>query len=239
VFKILFAHSEEIIKISLCQIIDEFLKDERNFVEDIKEKSMNDRKCKKCGQEFQKWVEFCPNCGQAMEGYSRPAGFWIRVGASLIDFLVFIPITILSIWNTYSLKSTVALVLISLPGLIYKPFMESFFGATLGKMSCKIKVIDNDGKKLSLFSAYIRFFPFLLSTAVTLAGQLILFSSPQFQSAKSWIEISQAQQGNFLVVISYPVNILILIDCIVAAFSFRKRALHDMMAESFCVYKEP
>jgi uncharacterized RDD family membrane protein YckC len=174
-----------------------------------------------------------------MEGYSRPAGFWIRVGASIIDALIFIPIGILSFWNTFSLKSTVVLVLISLPGFIYKPFMESFFGATLGKMSCKIKVIDDNGKKLSLFGAYIRFFPFLLSAGVALAGQLILFLSPQFQSATSMLEIREAQQGNFLVVISYPVNILILIDCIIVAFTFRKRALHDMMAESFCVYKEP
>ena len=200
---------------------------------------MNARKCKKCGQEFQEWVEFCSNCAEPMEGYSRPAGFWIRVGANIIDFLVFIPIVILSFWNTFSLKSTVVLVLISLPGLIYKPFMESFFGATLGKMSCKIKVIDDNGKKLSLFSAYIRFFPFLLSAGVNLAGQLILFSSPQFQSAKSLMEIGQAQQGSSLAVIIYPVSVLVLIDCIFAAFTFRKRALHDMMAESFCVYKDP
>ena len=200
---------------------------------------MSAKKCGNCGQEFQKWTEFCSNCGQANESYSRPAGFWIRVGASIIDSLIFIPIGILSIWNTYSLKSTVVLILSSLPGLIYKPFMESFFGATLGKMSCKIKVIDDNGKKLSLFNAYIRFFPFLLSAGVTLAGQLILFSSPQFQSAKSMVEINQAQQGNFLVVISYPVTILILIDCLFVAFTFRKRALHDMMAESYCVYKEP
>jgi len=200
---------------------------------------METRKCKNCGQEFQKWVEFCSHCGQAMEGYSRPAGFWIRVGASIIDSLVFIPIIILSVWNTYSLKSTVVLILASLPGLIYKPFMESYFGATLGKMSCKIKVIGEDGNKLSLLGAYIRFFPFLLSAGVTLAGQLILFSSPEFQSATTMMEIGEAQQGSFLVVISYPVNILILIDCIAVAFTFRKRALHDMMAESFCVYKEP
>ncbi len=174
-----------------------------------------------------------------MEGYSRPAGFWIRAGAYIIDILIFIPIMILSFWNTFSLKSTVVLILISLPGLIYKPFMESFFGATLGKMSCKIKVIDANGKKLSLFNAYIRFFPFLLSTGVNLAGQLILFSSPQFQSAKSMMELSQAQQGSSLAVIIYPVTALVLIDCIVVAFTFRKRALHDMMAESFCVYKEP
>ncbi len=200
---------------------------------------MDTRKCENCGQEFQKWVEFCSNCGQAMEGYSRPAGFWIRVGANIIDSLIFLPIIILSVWNTYSLKSTVVLILASLPGLIYKPFMESYFGATLGKMSCKIKVIDDNGKKLSLFNAYIRFFPFLLSAGVALAGQLILFSSPEFQSATTMMEIGEAQQGSFLVVISYPVNILILIDCIAVAFTFRKRALHDMMAESFCVYKEP
>jgi len=200
---------------------------------------MDTRKCKKCGQEFQKWVEFCSNCAEPMEGYSRPAGFWIRVGAYVIDILIFIPIVILSIWNTYSLKSTAVLILISLPGLIYKPFMESFFGATLGKMSCKIKVIDDNGKKLSLLSAYIRFFPFLLSAGVNLAGQVILFLSPQFQSAKSMMEISQAQQGSSMAMISYPVSALVLIDCLFVAFTFRKRALHDMMAESFCVYKEP
>jgi uncharacterized RDD family membrane protein YckC len=200
---------------------------------------MNARKCKSCGQEFQKWVEFCDNCAEPMENYSRPAGFWIRFGAQIIDSLVFIPIGILVFWNIFTLKSTFLLILISLPGLIYKPFMESFFGATLGKMSCRIKVIDDEGNKLSLFGAYIRFLPFFLSAAITLASQLFLFSSPQFQSATSWIEIAQAQQGDFLDTLSRLVGLFILIDCIVAAFTFRKRALHDMLAESFCVYKEP
>jgi hypothetical protein len=161
------------------------------------------RKCRKCGQEFQKWVEFCSNCGEPMEGYSRPAGFWVRVGASIIDSLIFIPIGILSYWNMISFKSTVVLVLISLPGLMYKPFMESFFGATLGKMSCRLKVIDDNGRKLSLFNAYIRFFPFLLSAGITLAGSLILFSSPQFESIESWTQLGQAQQGSLLTVFSY------------------------------------
>lgn len=200
---------------------------------------METRKCKNCGQEFQKWVEFCSNCAEPMEGFSRPAGFWIRVGASIIDSLIFLPIGILSFWNIYTLKNTAVLVLISLPGFIYKPFMESFFGATLGKMSCKIKVIDDNGKKLSLFGAYVRYFPFLISVGVNMAGQLIVFSSPQFQSAASFVEIGQAQQGNFLAPIGTIVGLLILIECVFAAFTFRKRALHDMLAESFCVYKEP
>jgi uncharacterized RDD family membrane protein YckC len=174
-----------------------------------------------------------------MEDYSRPAGFWIRYGAYIIDSLIFIPVVILSFWNTYSLKSTAVLILICLPGLIYKPLMESFFGATLGKMACGIKVIDDKGNKLSLFSAYVRFFPFLISTGIALAGQLIVFSSPQFQSATSLIEIGQAQQENYLKIVGLVVNLLLMIECVFAAFTFRKRALHDMLAESFCVYKEP
>ncbi len=194
--------------------------------------------CTHCGQEVEEWVEFCPHCAEPMEGYSRPAGFWIRFGAQIIDFLVFIPIVGLGIWNTFSLKSIVVLVLMSLPGLIYKPFMEVFFGATIGKMACGIKVIDEKGKKLSLFGAYLRFFPFLIQAGVNLAGSLFLFSSEQFQSATSMMEISQAQQGNFLAPLGTGVNVLVMIECIVAAFTFRKRALHDMLADSFCVYKE-
>ncbi|UCE50432.1 MAG: RDD family protein [Phycisphaerales bacterium] len=198
---------------------------------------MEPPKCKSCGQEFQEWVEFCPNCAEPIEGYSRPAGFWIRVGAWIIDALVFLPIGILGFWNTRSLKSTTVLILIALPGLIYKPFMEAFFGATLGKMACGIKVIDANGKKLSLVGAYVRYFPFLIQTGVNLAGQLILFASEQFQSATSMMELSQAQQGNPLSLLGTLVNVLVVIECVVAAFTFRKRALHDMLAESFCVYK--
>jgi len=46
---------------------------------------MKPPECKSCGHEFREWVEFCPNCAEPMEGYSRPAGFWIRFGAQIID----------------------------------------------------------------------------------------------------------------------------------------------------------
>lgn len=195
--------------------------------------------CTSCGQTFEKWVEFCPHCSEPLEGYARPAGFWIRVGARIVDFLVFVPLIILGTWNSLSLKSTAALVLLSLPAFLYKPFMEAFFGATLGKMSCGLKVINAKGKKLSLFIAYIRSFPFLMASGVALATQLMLFSSPQFQSARSLMELGQIKPETFLNVVAPLVRLLVLIDCVVVTFTFRKRALHDMLAESFCVYREP
>jgi len=198
---------------------------------------MNAQKCTSCGQESQEWGEFCPDCGEPLEGYARPAGFWIRFGAQFIDGLIFLPISALSFWNTHWLQSTAVLVLAAVPGFIYKPLMESFCGATLGKMACGIKVIDADGKKLTLAGAYVRYFPFLISGGVALAGQLAVFLSEQFQSATSLQERQLAQQENFLYPITIIVGILVVIECIVAAFTFRKRALHDMLAESFCVYK--
>ena len=143
-------------------------------------------------------MEFCTKCAEPMENYSRPAGFWVRIGAAIIDYLIFMPILILAIWNGFKLKSTFLLILIHLLGLIYKPFMESYFGATLGKMSCGIKVIDDNCNKLSLLRAYIRFLPAFMSSAISLTNQLILFSSPEFESVTSWIELSQAQQGGSL-----------------------------------------
>jgi uncharacterized RDD family membrane protein YckC len=146
---------------------------------------------------------------------------------------------ILNFWNLLSLQSTVVLVLINVPALLYKPLMEAFCGATLGKLACGIRVIDGKGAKLSLFYAYVRAFPFLLSTGAGLAGQVVLFSLPAFQEATSMAELGQTNSGAFWNAVGLVVNLLILVDCVVAAFTFRKRALHDMLAESYCVYKEP
>lgn len=200
---------------------------------------MNAQTCKRCGQEFQGWVEYCPHCSEPVENYARPAGFWIRVGASVIDFLVFFPVVILAIWNMFSLRNPTVLILASLPGFFYKPFMECYLGATLGKMSCGIKVVDAAGKKLSLFNAYIRSFPNLMGAGVGLATNLLWYASPAFQSATTWAEAIKTKPETFLDVVGPIVNLFILVDCIFVAFTYRKRALHDMLAESYCVYKEP
>jgi len=200
---------------------------------------MEAKTCVKCGGEFTEWVEFCPHCSEPVEGYARPAGFWIRVGAYIIDTLVFIPLIVLGIWNYYSLKSTGVLILGSLPGFLYKPLMEAFCGATLGKMSVGIKVVDRNGNRLGLFNAYARAFPFLLSAGIGLTNSLMIFSSPQFQSATTMQELAQVKPEPFLQAVGMLANLLLLVDCVTAAFTRRKRALHDMLADSYCVYKGP
>ena len=74
---------------------------------------MKSPKCSSCGQDYEGWVEFCPHCGEAIENYSQPAGFWIRFGAQIIDGLIFLPIGLVGYWNSSSLKNMILLVLIS------------------------------------------------------------------------------------------------------------------------------
>lgn len=195
-------------------------------------------RCIKCGREIQDLVEHCPECGAEIVKYPKPAGFWIRVVAYFIDGLVFIPIVVLNFFNLVSIKSMFLLILFGIPGLIYKPFMESFFGATLGKMACRIRVIDKYGEKLTLGAAYIRFLPFLLSTIVGLIGARILFSFPEFKNVTTFLEIGRLQQRNPIKPITTIVSLFVFVDCVFIAFTHRKRAIHDIMARSFCVFKQ-
>lgn len=195
-------------------------------------------KCTNCGQEVEDSASYCTNCGEEIARYPKPAGFWIRVVASLVDSLIFIPVAVLTFVNFFSIKSTALLIVVGLPWLIYKPFMESFYGATLGKMVCGVRVVNERGEKLNLEAAYVRFIPFLVSAAISLASTLILFSSPGFKSASTMSEISQLQQGSSVRTFETIVSLFLMAECIVAGFSHRKRALHDMMAGSFCIYKE-
>ena len=195
------------------------------------------KKCEKCNHEVLDEMKYCPDCGLEIVNNPKPAGFWIRVVASLIDSLVFIPIILLSFINMGSIKSVFVFFLIAIPGLIYKPFMESYYGATLGKMALGLKVIGKNGEKLNLQSAYIRFIPFLISSIVAFIGIYILFSMPEFKTASGILEIGRLEQKNPVKPIKTIIDLLIFVDCVAVAFTYRKRAFHDMLAKSFCVYK--
>lgn len=200
--------------------------------------NMNLIQCNQCGQGVQNSDNYCYHCGAEIEKYPKPAGFWIRFCAHFIDGLILLPLVILTFLSLYLLKNTALLILFALPNFFYKPMMESIYGATFGKMACGIKVTDNFGQKLDLGTAFLRALPFLLSTFIGTLQNLMLFSSPEFQSATTFEEIVQLQQSEPTDIFVYIVSIFVMVDCIFAAFTYRKRALHDMLAGSYCVYKE-
>jgi len=107
--------------------------------------------------------------------------------------------------------------------------MEAFYGATLGKMALKIRVIDTHGNNLTLRKAYIRFLPFLVPTVIVFLTNVILILNLP--------EVGLLLLGGPFTYLYGILNFVMVIDVVVAAFTRRKRAIHDMMAGSFCVYR--
>ena len=60
-------------------------------------------------------------------------------------------------------------------GISYEVFFIGKYGATLGKMACKIKVVDPDGNPISYGRAFGRYFAKILSSFTCLIGFIMAF----------------------------------------------------------------
>lgn len=168
----------------------------------------------------------------------RYAGFWIRVVASLLDFLVLIPVVILNYYNILTIKSLPLELLIVLLTNIYKPLMEYKYGATVGKMAVNIKVVNYDYTNITLEQALIRYFPWLVNSVLSIASILFLFQSADFEAVDEFLEIGYATQQAPFYIYSQLYNIIFIIIVLAVAFDKRKQGLHDKLAKTYCIYKD-
>ncbi len=149
------------------------------------------------------------------------AGFINRAFAAIVDAFVFIPFALI---NTYLIVSTgdlAASILTTLASLIYKPMMEGYYGATLGKMALNIKIINEQHQTINMEESIIRNSPWILSNIAA----LLLVISP-FGSLSSMLISIQGLAGLFL-----------FVSAIFVIFDERKQALHDKFGNTFCVFK--
>ena len=70
------------------------------------------------------------------------AGFWIRVGAQIVDTLALVPLIALNVTALYTWKQLWLALIVNVVSLCYKPFMEAKYGATLGKMALNLQVVS-------------------------------------------------------------------------------------------------
>jgi uncharacterized RDD family membrane protein YckC len=153
----------------------------------------NARICANCKPVFmQKLAEGA----QLNTGDLNYAGFWIRAGAKILDGLIIgVPMMVVYFILifpiiTSSRGSSTPPQLGALPFLLqfgmifvnmaYQIFFLGKYGATLGKMACKIKVVNADGGKIGYGRAAGRFFAELLSGIICYIGYIIAgFDNPQ------------------------------------------------------------
>lgn len=137
--------------------------------------------CAKCKPTFmQKLAEGVP----IKTGELRYAGFWLRFAAKMVDgIIVSLPLMAVMIFVVLSTAQTnpeIGQLFILLCQLgfyviyaLYNIFFVGRFGATPGKMVCKIKVVTAQGEKVSYGRATGRFFAEVLSGMICYLGYLI------------------------------------------------------------------
>jgi uncharacterized RDD family membrane protein YckC len=156
--------------------------------------------CSECGLSFaedemirfqESWV--CAGCkplfvqkikeGVPVAGAMDYAGFWIRLGALAIDgfilgianSLLFVPLGIfmpMSEDNPYVILSFMPLLIIiqyAIPA-VYDTWFVGKYGATPGKMACSLKIVVEDGSRVTYLRALGRHFAKWLSSMILAIG---------------------------------------------------------------------
>jgi uncharacterized RDD family membrane protein YckC/DNA-directed RNA polymerase subunit RPC12/RpoP len=154
--------------------------------------------CSECGNSFsaENLIQIgshrvCGNCksivlqrikeGASSLGVLHYAGFGIRLLAKLVDGCIggvlFLALTVGSAEISRRMQETAVALSVQL-GLylifgIYSIFFVGTYGATPGKMVCRIKIINANGSKVSYAKATGRYFAELLSGLILYIGYII------------------------------------------------------------------
>lgn len=161
----------------------------------------------------------------------RLAGFWIRVAAYFIDFLILLVFAVGSLF----MKSVPGYIILMIPLICYKPVLEGLVGGTAGKLALGLRVINAGGERLGLAGGFVRSGIFILPVLPNLILQIKMIQ--QGISPFDTQEVLTFQQVNELLYFAYyGLSLLTVASCLMVAFNKRKRGLHDLIADSFVIY---
>lgn len=127
------------------------------------------------------------------EGTAAYAGFWIRVGAALIDGILVGIVTNIVLFlirmatgasdDSLTPATFVSIIVAIGIGAAYYIVMESSERqATFGKMALGLKVTDMDGARISPGTATVRYLAEILSGLILLIGYIMVAFTPKKQA---------------------------------------------------------
>jgi len=174
---------------------------ETNVASEVK--PIDTASCTECGRVFaaddlihHETSRICINCkpvflqklaeGVEIRTSMYYAGFWLRFIAAFLDGLLLFAVNFaLGLGTGYSVRQVAGMQSAGLGfGLLlwviqmtvyvsYETVMIGKYGATLGKMACKIRVVTGDGRKVSYGRAAARYLSKFLSTFTLLIGYIV------------------------------------------------------------------
>ena len=173
------------------------------------------------------------------------AGFWLRLGAILVDILVLIPITV-AIFYLQSINFSLTIVFAIFSTCLfafYNIYFNAKFGGTLGKLVVNIRITKPDGAKIHWKEACLRSSVDVAFAVFFLIIELVAFSKVDQQaylSAGFWGrgELLWPLYPTWYDYYNVTSQIWMWSELIVLLFNKRKRALHDFIAGTIVINKE-
>jgi len=172
----------------------------------------------------------------------RYAGFLPRLGALVLDFVIFLPLAALLFWASAHdrLFEVYSLVPNTLLGLFYYVYLVRRYGGTPGKLLVGIRIRKLNGEPVGYREALFRYGPdFILGLLLSVALVLPLFriSDTEYESltfmarAARIVELAPAWYKPLHVV----QQIWLWSELIVLLTNRKRRALHDFIAGTVVV----
>jgi uncharacterized RDD family membrane protein YckC len=159
--------------------------------------------CSECGQTFaendmirfaEAWV--CASCkplfvqkikeGVTLAGEMEYAGFWIRVGAWFIDYIImaiasaiiYVPLTFMGFSSfdepaAFAIVQLISTIFNFIIPAVYESWFVGKYAATPGKMACKLKVVMSEGDRVSFARAIGRHFAKYISGLILGIGYIM------------------------------------------------------------------
>jgi uncharacterized RDD family membrane protein YckC len=173
--------------------------------------------------------------------YARCAGFWPRLGALLIDLLLFVPLILGSFWAmgqssiVYALYTFLNMALIA----VYKIYFHGRWGATLGKKALGIKVIDIGGGAIGYVQALKREavnIGFSVLSAIAVVISLMTLENSE-QPPTGWVDRMAAVGSSFFsAMVNLSMQIWMLFCFFMIIFQKQRRTGHDFIAQTVVIY---
>lgn len=166
------------------------------------------------------------------------ATFWERLLALIVDALVFAPLAIIKLFTDSYWGNQVYMIAIAFIGLIYKPLMEFKYGATLGKMTLKIIVVNKQYNAPSLSNVLLRNIFEIGERSVSLMTVLFSFAGAEIVSqGKLGVFTSLENSFTLITVLSLLPALITIVEIIFLLTDDRNRALHDRIGQTFVIKK--
>jgi len=175
----------------------------------------------------------------------RYAGFWPRLGALLLDLLIWLPLIGLTLWiwkqQQHRLLMLYFFVFIMLFGLFYSVYLVQRFGGTPGKLVMGVRIRKLNGEPVGYREAFLRYFPeflFGLLMNVAMIYALLHISDSAYQT----LSLSERSVRLAMLAPSWyrPVNIVDHVwvwgELVVLLTNRKRRALHDFIAGTVVVH---